>query len=140
MTDPNLPPPIPSVPLGYEGPQPPQPPPVESDKDARMWAMLVHLSALGGAVVPMGHIILPLVIWQIKKEQPFVDYAGKEAVNFNISATIYAIVALILVMAFIGIVLLPAIAIASIVLVIIAGLKANDGMGYRYPFTIRFIK
>jgi uncharacterized protein len=135
---PPTPPPTPVEPIDYAGPQPP--PPVETDKDARTWAMLVHLSALGGGIVPMGHIILPLIIWQIKKEYPFVNDAGKEAVNFNISVTIYLVIAAVLILAFIGFVLLPAIGIASVVLVIIAGLKANDGHAYRYPFTIRFIK
>jgi uncharacterized Tic20 family protein len=138
---PPTPPPAPVEPIDYAGPQPPEPPlPVETDKDARTWAMLVHLSALGGGIVPMGHIILPLIIWQIKREYPFVNDAGKEAVNFNISVTIYMVIAAVLILAFIGIVLLPAIGIASVVLVIIAGLKANDGIAYRYPFTIRFIK
>ena len=114
---------------------------IEENKEARMWAMLCHLSALGGGIIPFGHIVLPLILWQIKKGQsPFVDAAGKEAVNFNISVTIYLIVAALLIFVVIGAILVPAVAIAAVVLVIIAGLKANSGEAYRYPYTIRLIK
>ena len=40
-----------------------------SDADARMWAMLTHLSALPGSVVLIGSVVAPLIIWQIQKEQ-----------------------------------------------------------------------
>jgi uncharacterized Tic20 family protein len=60
-----------------------------------MWAMFCHLAGLGGLVVPaIGSVIAPLVIWQIKKDEfEFVDDQGKEAVNFQISILIYALVA-----------------------------------------------
>ncbi|MEI8617533.1 DUF4870 domain-containing protein [Pseudoalteromonas sp. B193] len=37
------------------------------NKDDRTWAMLCHLSALAGFVVPFGSIIGPLIVWLIKK-------------------------------------------------------------------------
>lgn len=112
---------------------------VAPDKDARVWAMFCHLAGLAVCVFPFaGNIILPLILWQIKKEQyPFVDDQGKEAVNFQISVTIYGIVAAITV---IGMFLLPVIGIGALVLLIIAAIKANNGEAYRYPLTIRFIK
>ncbi len=114
----------------------------ELNKDARMWAMICHLSALAGLVVPVvGCIVGPLVIWQIKKEEfPFVDEQGKEAVNFQISMLIYGIVAGLLCFACVGFVLLPAVAIFDLIFLLIAAVKANDGYHYRYPLTIRFIK
>ncbi len=114
----------------------------EVNKDARMWAMICHLSALAGLVVPVvGCIVGPLVIWQIKKEEfPFVDEQGKEAVNFQISMLIYGIVAGLLCFACVGFVLLPAVAIFDLIFLLIAAVKANDGYHYRYPLTIRFIK
>ncbi len=114
----------------------------EIDKDARMWAMICHLSALAGLVVPViGCIIGPLIIWQIKKEEfSFVDEQGKEAVNFQISMLIYGIVAGLLCFACVGFVLAPAVAIFDLVFLLIAAVKANNGEHYRYPLTIRFIK
>jgi uncharacterized Tic20 family protein len=114
----------------------------ELNKDARMWAMICHLSALAGLVVPVvGCIVGPLVVWQIKKEEfPFVDEQGKEAVNFQISMLIYGIVAGLLCFACVGFVLLPAVALFDLIFLLIAAVKANDGHHYRYPLTIRFIK
>ena len=114
----------------------------EIDKDTRMWAMICHLAALAGLVVPVvGCIIGPLVVWQIKKEEfPFVDEQGKEAVNFQISILIYGIVAGLLCFACVGIILLPAVVIFDLIFMLIAAVKANNGEHYRYPLTIRFIK
>jgi uncharacterized Tic20 family protein len=106
-----------------------------------MWAMLCHLSALSGFIIPFGSFIGPLVVWQIKKNQyPIVDDQGKEALNFQITITLAAIVSAILIVVLIGIALLIAVGIASLVFTIIAAIKANNGEAYRYPFCLRLIK
>ncbi|GAI38681.1 unnamed protein product, partial [marine sediment metagenome] len=116
------------------------------DKDARMWAMICHLSALAGLVVPViGCIIGPLIIWQIKKEEfSFVDEQGKEAVNFQISMLLYLLISAIiwipLTFVCIGVLIPVAISIFDVVFLLIAAVKANNGEHYRYPLTIRFIK
>jgi uncharacterized Tic20 family protein len=111
-------------------------------KDARTWGMLCHLTALSALLgVPMGSILGPLIVWLIKKnESPFVDDQGKESLNFQISFLIYYFIAGLLIFLLIGILLLPALMILNLVLVIIASLKANEGISYRYPFTIRFLR
>jgi len=113
-----------------------------NEKDARTWAMLCHLGGLGVYVIPtIGHILAPLIVWLIKKdESPFVDDQGKESLNFQISITIYALVALLLMRIIIGFILLPAVGIFDLVMVIIAAVKANSGEKFRYPLCIRFIK
>jgi len=114
----------------------------EVNKDARTWAMVCHLVGLAGIPVPIiGNIVAPLVIWQIKKDDyPFVDEQGKEAVNFQISMSIYGFVAALLCFVCIGIPLLLAVYIVDLVFLLIAAVKANNGYHYRYPLTIRFIK
>ncbi len=103
--------------------------------------MLCHLSALSGFIIPFGSLIGPLVVWQIKKNQyPIVDDQGKEALNFQITITLAAIVSAILIVVLVGIALLIAVAIASLVFTIIAAIKANNGETYRYPFCLRLIK
>ena len=109
-------------------------------KESCQMAMFAHLSALVGFLIPFGNLIAPLIIWQMKKDDPFVDAQGKEAVNFQITVSIAGIVAAILTVVLIGLLLLPVIAIGSLVLVIIAGLKANEGEDYQYPFALRLIK
>jgi len=120
---------------------PPPAPTGTPSAEEKQWALFAHLSALVGYIIPFGSIIGPLVIWQIKKnEMPFVDDQGKEALNFQITVAIIAIICLVLVLILIGILLLWALAIANLVFIIIAALAANNGQAYRYPFAFRFIK
>ena len=118
------------------------PVPEMPDRDTRMWAMFCHLAGLALLIgIPAANILGPLIIWQMKKEQhPFIDAHGKESMNFQISMFIYGLVAGLLIFVCVGMVLLPAVIVADIIFVIIAGIKANDGQAYRYPLTIRFIK
>ncbi|MCL6479208.1 MAG: DUF4870 domain-containing protein [Peptococcaceae bacterium] len=114
---------------------------MQEDSQQRTWAMFCHLGGFAGYFIPFGNIIVPLVLWLMKKDQyPFVEYHGKEALNFNISMTIYVIVSLILAIILIGFVLLFVLAILEIVFIIMATIEANKGGYYRYPLTIRFIK
>ena len=114
----------------------------EVNKDARMWAMICHLSGLAGIILPAsGNIVAPLIIWQIKKDNnPFIDEQGKEAVNFQISMSIYLIASIILSFICIGVPLIIATIIVFFVFLLIAAVKANNGYHYRYPLTMRFIK
>jgi uncharacterized Tic20 family protein len=91
--------------------------------------------------VPFGNVIGPLIVWQLKKqEMPEIEEHGKEAVNFQISVTIYMIVSVILVFVVIGIIFLPVILLGSAILQVIAAIEASNGRFYRYPLTIRLIK
>jgi len=126
---------------------PPSPGSKEINKDARQWAMFCHLAGLAGIIVPViGNIVAPLIIWQIKKdEHPFVNEQGKEAVNFQISMSLYGLGgSLACLITCIGAVLIPfilgAVGIVALVFLLIAAVKANNGEHYRYPLTIRFIK
>ena len=116
-----------------------QQPPAD-DKQARTWGMLCHLAALAGFIgIPFGNIIGPLVVWLIKKdESPYVDAQGKASLNFQISMTIYKIVAALLVLVIIGFVLLPALIILNIVCIIIASVKTSNGEEFNYPLAISF--
>ena len=119
--------------------------PVSASRQERTWAMLCHLTTLVVYLgLPLANIIAPLVIWLLKKDQyPLVDDQGKEALNFQISVTLYALVAflltLTLILAPLTIPLLIAVVVFDLVMTIIATIKANDGIAYRYPLTIRFI-
>ncbi|MCA9228792.1 MAG: DUF4870 domain-containing protein [Planctomycetales bacterium] len=115
---------------------------VETNPDARQWAMFAHLAALSGYVgLPFGNIIGPLVVWLMKKDQyPFVDDQGKESLNFHISILIYGFVAGVLLCVYIGFVLLPAVILVDVIVTILAALAANKGETYRYPLTIRFLR
>ncbi|MFD2371149.1 DUF4870 domain-containing protein [Brevibacillus sp. GCM10020057] len=111
------------------------------EKEERMWAMIAHLSALIGFMIPLGNVLGPLIIWLFKKEtSPFVDRHGKEALNFGITITIYAAVSYLLLIVFIGALLLFALFVFWMVFLILGAVKANEGSEFRYPLTIRFVK
>lgn len=110
-------------------------------KEERMWAMIAHLSALIGFLIPLGNVLGPLIVWLIKKDtSPFVDTHGKEALNFGITITIYAAVSYLLLIIFIGALLLIALFLFWVVFLIMAAVKANEGSEFRYPLTFRFVK
>jgi len=111
------------------------------NKDERMWGMLCHLSALVGCIIPFGNIIGPLIVYSMKKDEyAFVSDQGKESMNFQISVLIYLISAGVISIFFIGFFLIIALGIVSLILTVIASVRANDGIYYRYPLTIQFIK
>jgi uncharacterized Tic20 family protein len=107
----------------------------------RTWVILCHLTALTLFIgLPFGNIIGPLVVWLLKKqESTAIDAHGKEALNFQISMTLYSLMAGLSLFVVIGIVLLPLVLITDLVLIIIAAIKASNGEFYRYPLTIRLI-
>ena len=110
-------------------------------KNERTWGMLCHVSAFLGTVIPFGHILAPLIIWLIKKdEMPFVADQGKEVLNFQISITIYMLLSIFLIILLIGIPMIIGLIILSFISPIIGAIKANDGKYYRYPIVIHFIK
>lgn len=109
-------------------------------KEQKTWGMLCHLTSFAFFIFPFGNILGPLIIWLIKKDEyPFVDDQGKESLNFQISMTIYSIIAGVLVLIVVGIALLIVVFVVDFILVIVAAVKANDGEHYRYPLTIRLI-
>jgi uncharacterized protein len=122
---------------------PPAPPQAtaEISKDQRLWAMIAHLSAFSYYVSGIGIVLGPLIVWLAKRDgNPFVNDQGKEALNFQISVLIYGLMMLPLCLILIGIPMLAALHIFQIVCIIIGAIKANDGVAFRYPLTIRLVK
>jgi uncharacterized Tic20 family protein len=134
------------------------------DQNVRTWSMLCHISALAGIFFSLGNVLGPLLAWQIKKnELPEIEPHGKEALNFQLTILIINIAAWIV---FAGILggfgwglghmwrspfyfigggfgiglIISIINFAAWVLAVIAGLRANNGEHYKYPFAIRFVK
>jgi len=83
---------------------------------------------------------LPLIVYlAMKGESEFVATNAKEALNFHLSVLIYCLCCIPLMVVLIGIPLLILIGLGSLVLAIIAAIKASDGGCYRYPLTLRLI-
>jgi uncharacterized Tic20 family protein len=111
-------------------------------KEEQNWAMLCHLSALAGFLLPYGNIFGPLIVWLMKRaEMPQVDAHGKEAVNFQITVSIALTICIPLMFILIGIPLLFIIGIGALIMTIMAAVKVSNGnFDYRYPFALRLIK
>ncbi len=111
--------------------------------------MLCHLSALAGFIgVPLGSILGPLIVWQIKKNEfPSVDVHGKAALNFQITVLLAIIVSVVvgfilsyICIGFIFFIAAMAIGLAGLIFAIIAGVKANNGEDYKYPWSLTFVR
>ena len=131
---------------------PPLPPALDDESDElppgfpsnteRNWAVFCHLGGFGLYLLPFafGHVLVPLVIWLMKRnESPYIDHHGREALNFQISVTIYGIVAGVLAFVLVGFVLLAALVVFQFVLMVIASVRASQGELYLYPFTLRLV-
>jgi uncharacterized Tic20 family protein len=139
-----LPPPPGDQPPAYTPPPPPPGPgpapgpggavPL-SQSDERMWAMLAHI---GGIII--GFLSGLLVMLIFGKRSAFTNDQAKEALNFQITLLIGYVISFILIFVIIGILLIFALSILNIVFCIIAGIAANKGETYRYPFAIRLVK
>jgi hypothetical protein len=111
------------------------------DQAFRNTAVAAHLSTFAGLIVPFGSIIGPLAVWLTRRDRdPFVDDAGREALNFGISIAIYGLVALVAALMLVGIPLLIVGVIAWVMLASLAAVKASQGQAYRYPLTMRFVR
>ena len=111
-------------------------------KEEQNWAMICHLAALAGFLIPFGNIVGPLIVWLIKRaEMPMVEIHGKEAVNFQITVTIAMVICIALMLVLIGFLLAFIVGLGALVLTIIAAVKVSNGeYGYRYPLTLRLLK
>ena len=139
-------------------------------------ATFIHLSTFTRFIFPFGNFIAPIILWSLNKEKSdYIDHHGKQAINFQISILVYAlIIGLITIPFFVfglfshfdfldfntfnnitinvtkpspllyiggalgGLAVLGFI--LEMILILLASLKARDGIAYQYPLTINFIK
>lgn len=112
----------------------------EITSDAKLWATLVHLSAILGLLMlktgssqPVVCLIGPLFIWLFKREDhEFVDDQGKEAVNFQVVVTVIGMI--FWVVPGVGPYLMKLLLLADVGLAIFAATQANQGKRFRYPW------
>ena len=144
MSDTTPPPPPPQgPPQPPQGPPPPPGPPPQnpyeqspalSPSDEKLWATLVHIGGIFFSFIPalIGYLIL-------KDKGPFVREHTATALNFQITMLIAYVVGSILVFLIIGIFVLIAVWVVTIIFSIMAAVKANQGQPYTYPLSIKFV-
>lgn len=104
----------------------------------RTLASLTHLSGLAGYAIPFGGVLVPIIIWLMKKdENPLIAAIAKQAIFLNVMVFVLVGVTAIL---WITIILIPVVilfwcllGLAAVILPIVGALKANSGEYYRYP-------
>lgn len=124
------------------------------ESQERTWILIIHLSGfLGGLVLGFGCLIVPLVLWLLKRDaSPRIDLHGKEVVNFQISLVLFGFVILAIgaVAAFaLGMAIFLAIPLVWLVFAglflcqwicgIIGTVKASEGKDFLYPLNLRLI-
>jgi len=108
------------------------------------WASFCHFSALLGLIwwapiffsnwMPVGHLIGPLAVWIVKRSSsPFVNANGKEALQFQVAITLYAVILSFLPFEFISTYSVTALVILSAFFAVKAGVQVSKGNAYRYP-------
>ena len=120
-----------------------------SETEVKNWCMGAHLSALLGFFFPtIGHIGGPLVVFLMKKDDlPVAAGHAKEALNFQISLFIWALIgsaiSVPLMFVIIGFFTMAGVWLAyyilSLLFPVLAGLAATEGRNYRYPMTMRLV-
>jgi Uncharacterized protein conserved in bacteria len=130
------------------------------------YCTMLHLAQFAHIIFPGGGYVLPIIMWATNKEQSkMIDEHGKHVLNWLISELIYMVVLILVgvVLFFIlfaavmaisegeaaplmfPLMLLPNIpyfclAVLGLVFPIVGAVKANQGVCWSYPLTIRFIK
>ena len=141
------PPPQPPLPPGggppgagppMGAPQPGQQP-LSPDQE-RLWATLAHLLSFVAAYIALGFLAPLIVLLLFGSRSGYVRAHAVESLNFNLSWLLYAIVGALLIFIGIGILILIALGIAYVILIVVASIRANNGVFYRYPLTIRFVR
>lgn len=102
------------------------------------YAMVLHITQFCSWLFPFLGLIVPLIMWQSKKEDPYIDEQGKVVMNWVFSSLIYCLVSLLLCLILVGFALLTILFICSIVFTIMGAMDANKGVIKNYPLSIKF--
>jgi len=120
--------------------------PTNTRDDRRTWALMAHLSALPSMLIAMA-FIGPLLVYAMKKDDPYIRGHAAAALNFQLSVLLYGLVLGLIffvgLLFVVGLLLIPfliVLAIAWLALICVAAVKAGEGKEYRYPLTIRFVR
>lgn len=111
--------------------------PNANDRETRQWAMFLHFSMLAGWIIPMAGLIVPILIWQMKKDElPGIVPHAHVVLNWIVTSLVYAMICFVLLIVLIGALGFVVLGIVTVIFAIIGGIKANDGELWEYPGTI----
>jgi uncharacterized Tic20 family protein len=126
-------------------PYPDNTPSATPSSGSRLAAILAHLSAPIAALVSAGWLSLlgPLLVWLVKKDDPYTRRAAAGAFNFNVTFWLLYVVSWLLIFTVIGAVIgIPMIIVLFVVSLwchIKGAVRAANDQQYDYPFQIRIL-
>lgn len=124
-------------PLGGQEARPGPTPVDPQEKETRQWAMFIHFSVLMSWLVPLAGVIVPIILWQLKKDDlPGIVPHAHVVLNWILSSFVYGLICFVLLFIVIGAFGFMLLALATLVFSIIGGIKANEGELWEYPGTI----
>ena len=97
---------------------------------------IATITHLGGTVFSF---IPALIVWLLKKDDPYIYDQAKEALNFQITVLIAQFIAGVLAIILIGFIFIGIIRLVNVVFCIIAAISTSKGEAYRYPFSLRLL-
>ena len=97
---------------------------------------IATITHLGGTVFSF---IPALIVWLLKKDDPYIYDQAKEALNFQITVLIAQFIAGVLAIILIGFIFIGIIWLINVVFCIIAAISTSKGEAYRYPFSLRLL-
>jgi len=100
-------------------------------------ATMTHLSGLSGYIIPFGGVIVPIIIWIVKKDHPVISAIARQAILLNVVVFAALVVSFLLWLTIILIPLMIALAVVlalvALAIPIVGAVKASSGIYYRYP-------
>lgn len=128
---------------------------VASTPESRNWALAAHLTAIAGALLGgIAAFVGPLVVWLLRRDDPFAAEHARQALNFNLSVLLYvvvgalasivvtvftlglALIALVPLLAVVGLVAFVTYAVTSVS----GAVAASRGRAFRYPFALPLVR
>jgi uncharacterized Tic20 family protein len=103
----------------------------------RTLAILTHLSGLSGYIIPLGGVLVPIIIWVVKKDDRVISAIARQAVLLNVAVFVCGIALALLMLT---VILIPVtflgwavLGLIAVILPVVGAVKASDGEFYIYP-------
>ena len=110
-----------------------------SESDVRV-ATGIHLGGLCGYLIPLASLLLPFWLWKsYRRRSRFICNCGVQALNFQLTCSVYFLGALMLVPLLAGFVILPAVIVYHVFFTLRAVYTARKHQPYKYPGNLNFI-
>lgn len=107
------------------------------ERQTRQWSMFIHFSVLAGWVIPLAGIVVPVLLWQIKKDElPGIVPHAHVVMNWIASSFVYFLICFVLTFVVIGVFGFIVLGLATLIFSLYGGIKANEGELWEYPGTI----